>query len=60
MSPTPDVHYKLIDPRIDKFVVLASDGLWDIMKNKEVVNFVDNIEKNDFDGMDWKDDVTHR
>ena len=40
-------------------MVLASDGLWNAMKNKEVVHFVDNIDKNVFD-MDWKDDVTHR
>ena len=59
VSPVPDVHYRLVDPRRDKFVVLASDGLWNAMKNKEVVHFIDNIEKNVFD-MDWKDDVTHR
>lgn len=59
MSPIPDVHYRLIDPRREKFVVLASDGLWNAMKNKEVVHFIDNIEKNVFD-TDWKDDVTHR
>ncbi len=59
MSPVPDVYYRLVDPRRDKFVVLASDGLWNAMKNKEVVHFIDNIEKNVFD-MDWKDDVTHR
>ncbi|CAB4024442.1 phosphatase 1D-like [Paramuricea clavata] len=59
VSPIPDVHYRLIDPRREKFVVLASDGLWNAMKNKEVVHFIDNIEKNVFD-MDWKDDVTHR
>lgn len=60
VSPVPDVHYRLIDPRKDRFVVLASDGLWNAMKNKEVVHFIDNIEKNDFDGIDWRDDVTHR
>lgn len=59
MSPVPDVHYHLIDPRKDKFVVLATDGLWNAMKNKEVVHFIDNIDKNFLD-LDWTDDVTHR
>lgn len=55
----PDVYYRLVDPQKDKFVVLASDGLWNVMKNKEVVHFIDNLDKTVFD-MDWKDDITHR
>ena len=59
VSPVPDVHYQLIDPKKDKFVVLASDGLWNAMRNKEVVHFIDNIDKNFLD-LKWNDDVTHR
>ena len=59
VSPIPDVHHRVIDPKKDKFVVLASDGLWNAMRNKEVVHFINNVEKNVL-GLDWQDDVTHR
>ena len=29
----------------DQFVVLASDGIWDVMENIEVVNFVEKVKK---------------
>ena len=29
----------------DQFVVLASDGVWDVMENVEVVNFVEKLKK---------------
>ena len=36
---TPDLfRYKLEDT--DKFIVLACDGLWDVMSNSDVVNFI--------------------
>jgi serine/threonine protein phosphatase PrpC len=31
----------LIGPSIDYYVVIASDGLWDVFENIEVINFVD-------------------
>ncbi|GAQ86471.1 protein phosphatase 2C [Klebsormidium nitens] len=35
----PDVtHYKLTDQ--DKFIVLASDGVWDVLENQEVIQLV--------------------
>lgn len=40
VSPTPDVHMHLINPVVMKFVVLASDGFWNVMSPKEMVNFI--------------------
>lgn len=50
LSHRPDLfRYKL--DKNDKFVVMACDGLWDVMTNEEVVNFIllqcyDNTTKN--------------
>ena len=30
----------------DQFIVIASDGVWDVMENIEVINFVDAVKKN--------------
>jgi len=39
VPPTPEIfHYKI--NKNDKFIVLACDGLWDVMSNHEVVNFI--------------------
>lgn len=35
----PDLYRYKID-KMDKFLVLACDGLWDVMTNSEVVNFI--------------------
>ena len=40
LTAEPDVfHYKL-EPPNDRFIVLASDGLWDMLSNEEVVQLV--------------------
>ena len=36
----PDVYIKQRDPMVDEFVVLACDGIWDVMSNEEVVEFI--------------------
>eukprot|EP00668_Euglena_longa_P007053 GGOE01008419.1.p1 GENE.GGOE01008419.1~~GGOE01008419.1.p1 ORF type:complete len:958 (-),score=209.56 GGOE01008419.1:947-3820(-) len=36
----PEVRVHTIDPQTDEFIVVASDGLWDHMTPKEVVEFV--------------------
>jgi serine/threonine protein phosphatase PrpC len=33
-------------PNIDQFIVIASDGIWDVMENIEVVNFVEKFRMN--------------
>ncbi|XP_020219261.1 probable protein phosphatase 2C 65 [Cajanus cajan] len=35
----PDVFYRKITPQ-DQFVVLATDGIWDVLTNSEVINIV--------------------
>jgi serine/threonine protein phosphatase PrpC len=41
----PDIYIAKRDPR-DKFIVLACDGIWDVVKNEEVSDFV-NLQLND-------------
>ncbi|KAL3653928.1 putative protein phosphatase 2C 33 [Castilleja foliolosa] len=36
----PDIFYRRITDQ-DEFIVLASDGIWDVLSNKEVVDIVD-------------------
>lgn len=38
---TPIFHSFTLYPNVDQFIVLGSDGLWDVMDNAEVVNFVE-------------------
>ena len=40
VSPEPEFYMKLREPEIDEFLVLACDGVWDVMTNEELVNFV--------------------
>lgn len=43
LSSEPDIRYVPIDPTIE-FVILASDGLWKVMKNQEAVDIVKAIK----------------
>ncbi|KAJ6673093.1 PROTEIN PHOSPHATASE 2C 44-RELATED [Salix viminalis] len=43
LSSEPDVRYAPIDSAMD-FVILASDGLWKVMKNQEAVDLVKPIK----------------
>jgi serine/threonine protein phosphatase PrpC len=49
VKPIPDIYRYELDSR-DKFMVMACDGLWDVLGNQEVVDFVleelDKIKKN--------------
>jgi hypothetical protein len=40
VSATPEVNEIRLEPELDEFIVLASDGLWDVFSNIEVVEFV--------------------
>ena len=40
VSPQPDVNVHPLDPSRQRFLVLASDGLWNVMSPQDVVNFV--------------------
>nr|XP_010913809.1 probable protein phosphatase 2C 44 [Elaeis guineensis] len=43
LSSEPDVRHVPIDPTIE-FVILASDGLWKVMKNQEAIDCVRSIK----------------
>jgi serine/threonine protein phosphatase PrpC len=36
----PEVLHEVLNPATDEFVVLACDGVWDVMTGQQVVNFV--------------------
>ena len=40
VSPVPDVYEYKLDIHRDRFMVLASDGLWNVMSHQDVVEFV--------------------
>ena len=40
LSPEPDFYIKLREPNIDQFLVLACDGVWDVMSAEEVCDYV--------------------
>lgn len=42
---------------MEKFLVIASDGLWGVMRVEEVVKFVHNFDKDDICNLG---DVSHR
>ncbi|KAJ1416301.1 PPM-type phosphatase domain [Sesbania bispinosa] len=44
LSSVPDVSYRTLTKR-DEFVVLASDGIWDVLTNNEVINIVASAPK---------------
>lgn len=43
---TPIFHSFTFYPNFDQFIVIASDGVWDVMDNFEVTNFVEKFRKN--------------
>ena len=46
VSPTPDIWVHKIDRQADKFIVIASDGLWGVIKPDESVHLVQAFDKN--------------
>ena len=40
VSPKPDVYVHALNPKVQKFIIIASDGLWNVMSPKEVVEFI--------------------
>lgn len=50
ISPVPDVTVHLIDVTKDRFIVIASDGLWDVLKPQEVAEMIDNYCKSEMTG----------
>ena len=52
VSPEPEFYKKRREPGSDEFLVLACDGVWDVMTNEDICSFVsarmrvtDNLEQ---------------
>ena len=40
VSPRPDVYVHSLNAKVQKFIVIVSDGLWNVMSPKQVVEFI--------------------
>ena len=40
VSPEPEFYIKTRDEVLDQFLVLACDGVWDVMTNEDIVSFI--------------------
>jgi len=40
VSPEPEISVEARDPSHDEFMVLACDGVWDVMSNEDLVEFI--------------------
>ncbi len=45
VSPKPDVHVHPLNLKEQRFIVIASDGLWKVMSPDEVVKFIWDYDK---------------
>ena len=46
VSPEPDLKYIELVPGKQKYLILASDGLWGVMNGQQAVDIVKNYESN--------------
>ena len=40
VSPEPEFYYKVREADKDEFLVLACDGVWDVMTNEDICSFI--------------------
>ena len=40
VSPRPDVYIHSLNAKVKMLIIIASDGLWNVMSPKEVVKFI--------------------
>ena len=45
ISPIPDVYIHHLDPFKDKYIILGSDGLWDVIEPQRCIDIVDQLWK---------------
>ncbi|XP_070573340.1 protein phosphatase 1D-like [Ptychodera flava] len=61
VSPEPDISVHRLNPDYNKFLVLASDGLWNMVLPQEAVDFVEQCEKEKVSSpKPWLGHVSHR
>ncbi|XP_077868766.1 protein phosphatase 1D-like isoform X2 [Saccoglossus kowalevskii] len=62
VSPEPDISVHRINPNYHKFLVLASDGLWNMVSPQEAADFVDHCERErkSPNHKPWLGHVSHR
>ena len=53
MNYEPDVYKMKLNPEKDKFIILATDGLWDFLKPQEAVDIVANVPDPDLVSFDF-------
>ena len=51
VSPEVEIQHFPVSEEDDEFIVLASDGLWDVMTSQDVVSFVNNYIENEVSRM---------
>ena len=59
ISPKPDVYFRSLDLPDDKFIILASDGLWNVLKPQETVEIVYQLCKSGVTNKVKAQQVTH-
>ena len=45
VCPEPDVHVLQINPHVHKVLILASDGLWNMLRPQDAVGCVQDVER---------------
>jgi protein phosphatase 1D len=45
VSPVPDVFSFEIDPKVHRCIVMASDGMWNLLKPNEIADIVRQTDK---------------
>lgn len=45
VSPEPDTSVHTIDPRKHKFIIIGSDGLWNMVSAQDAVSLCQELEK---------------
>ena len=45
VCPEPDVHVLQINPHVHKALILASDGLWNMLRPQDAIGCVQDVER---------------
>ena len=45
VSPEPDVSVRLLDVKSIRFIVLGSDGIWDVLSPRHAIDFLNHLDE---------------